>query len=77
LTESPAVAPAGPAERCAACGAQLEPDQEWCVACGTARTVLHHPPDWHVPVAVIAVVVGVVLVAALIALVNLSIQSNH
>ena len=35
------------ARQCAACGATLEPDQEWCVECGTARTVLHRPPDWR------------------------------
>lgn len=63
--------------RCAACGAPLEPDQEWCLECGAARTVLHHPPDWRVPVAVVAVVAGIVLVAALIALVNLSIQAGR
>ncbi|HEY2160213.1 MAG TPA: hypothetical protein VGH24_02820 [Solirubrobacteraceae bacterium] len=52
--------------RCAGCGAPLERDQEWCVECGTARTVLHHPPDWRVVVVVVAVVVGAVLVAALV-----------
>jgi hypothetical protein len=67
--------PAGPGIRCAACGARLEPDQEWCVECGAARTVLHRPPDWRAPLAVVAVVVGVVVIAALIALVSLSIQA--
>ena len=68
MTDGPAV----PAPRCGACGANLEPDQEWCVECGTARTVLHRPPDWRAPVAVIAVVVGVVVIACLIALVSLT-----
>jgi hypothetical protein len=68
-------APSGAAgPRCAACGAPLEADQEWCVDCGAARTVLHRPPDWRAPVAVVAIVVGVVVIAALIALVSLSIQ---
>jgi hypothetical protein len=67
-----------PAERsCAACSAALEPDQEWCIECGTARTRLHRPPDWRAPAAVIAVVVGVFVIAALVALVSLSIQANH
>jgi hypothetical protein len=57
---------------CAACGAPVQPDQEWCVECGTARTVLHGPPDWRAPLAVIAIVVGVVLVAGLIAIVALT-----
>lgn len=69
-------APAG-GTRCAACGAPLEPDQEWCLECGAARTALHPPPDWRVPVAVVAVVAGIVLVAVLIALVNLSIQAGR
>jgi hypothetical protein len=69
--------PAGPGPRCAACGAGLEPDQEWCVECGAARTVLQRPPDWRAPVAVVALVVGVVVIAALIALVSLSIQAGR
>jgi hypothetical protein len=69
--------PANRGGRCAACGVRLEPDQEWCLECGAARTVLHRPPDWRVPVAVGAVVVGLVVIAALVALVSLSIQANH
>src|SRR5205807_3741497 len=63
--------PAAARARCAACSAPLESDQEWCVECGAARTVLHRPPDWRAPVAVIAVVVGIVVIAGLIALVSL------
>jgi hypothetical protein len=55
-----------PAVRCAGCGGALERDQEWCLECGTARTVLHRPPDWRVVVVVVAVVLGVALVAALV-----------
>jgi predicted amidophosphoribosyltransferase len=69
--------PAGPGTRCASCGARLEADQEWCVECGAARTLLHRPPDWRAPLAVVAVVVGVVVIAALIALVSLSIQTGR
>lgn len=60
------------AATCAACGAPLQQDQEWCVECGTARTVLHRPPNWRAPVAVIAVVVGLVVIAGLVALVALT-----
>jgi predicted amidophosphoribosyltransferase len=63
--------------RCAACGAALESDQEWCIQCGAARTHLHRPPDWRAPATVIAVVIGVFVIAALVALVSLSIQANH
>ena len=63
--------PTTPGPRCAACGAPLEPDQEWCVECGTARTMLPASPDWRAPLAVIAVVVGIVVIGGLIALVSL------
>jgi hypothetical protein len=64
-------------QRCAVCGASLAEDQEWCLECGTARTLLRTPPDWRIPVAVVAVVVALVLIGLLIALVSLSIQANH
>jgi hypothetical protein len=35
----------------------MEPGQEWCLECGAARTVIARPPDWRIPVLVIAVVV--------------------
>jgi RNA polymerase subunit RPABC4/transcription elongation factor Spt4 len=64
--------PTGGGLRCAACDAPLEPDQEWCVECGTARTVVHAPPSWRGAVAVIAVVVGIVVIAGVVALVTLT-----
>ena len=36
-------------------------DQEWCFQCGAARTVIHRPPDWRIPAAVVATVVLLVL----------------
>jgi hypothetical protein len=59
------------------CGTELAEDQEWCLECGAARTLVRRPPDWRVPAAVIALVVGAVLLATLIALAALSIQANH
>jgi hypothetical protein len=32
-------------------------DQEWCLECGAARTVIARPPDWRVPILVIGIVV--------------------
>jgi predicted nucleic acid-binding Zn ribbon protein len=61
--------PAGPP--CAACGAQLESDQEWCVECGAARTLLHRSPDWRAAVAIVAVVVGILAIAGVIVLAGL------
>lgn len=51
-------------------------DQEWCLECGAARTLLRSPPDWRIPAAIVASVVVLVVIAVLIALVALSIQSN-
>jgi RNA polymerase subunit RPABC4/transcription elongation factor Spt4 len=54
---------------CPHCHAQLAEDQEWCVECGTATTVIHGTPNWWVPVAVVTVVV-VIAVAGFIVLLN-------
>ena len=64
-------------ERCQACGAALVEDQEWCLECGAARTLLRTPPDWRIPAGIVAAVILVVVIALLIALVGLSIQANH
>ena len=64
-------------ERCGSCGWALAEDQEWCLECGAARTVLRRPPNWRIPVAVVTLVVVLVVVGLLIALVSLSIQANH
>lgn len=69
--------PASASERCQACGAALAEDQEWCLECGAARTMLRRPSDWRIPVVVIGVVIALVVLALLIALVGLSIQANH
>ena len=64
-------------EQCGSCDAPLAPDQEWCLACGAARTMLRRPPNWRIPVAVVTLVVVLVVIGLLIALVSLSIQANH
>lgn len=68
--------PATASERCQGCGSALASDQEWCLECGAARTLLIRPPNWRIPVVIIGVVIAVVVVALLIALVSLSIQAN-
>lgn len=75
--EAPPAPAASGEEPCGACGAALQPGQEWCLECGAARTVLQRPPDWRVPAVVIAVVIVVIVIGLLIALVSLSIQANH
>jgi hypothetical protein len=44
----------------------MEPDQEWCLECGAARTNLCGPPSWWIAIAIVAaVLVSVVIVIAL------------
>ena len=62
---------------CAYCGAHMAVDQEWCLECGSARTLIHRSPDWRIPVAIVAGVVLLALVGFAIALVNLSSQTSH
>ncbi len=62
---------------CAYCSSPLADDQEWCLECGAAQTLIHRPPDWRIPVAIIATVVTLALIALAIALVNLSATANQ
>src|SRR5438270_6395537 len=71
------VAPAAAADTCLHCGASLQPDQEWCLECGAARTLVHRPPDWRIAVGAIAIVVLLALAGVGIAVVNLSTSANR
>jgi hypothetical protein len=62
---------------CEACGAGLRPDQEWCLECGTARTLIHRSPSWKAPAALVATVAILALVGLGIAVASLSSQSNR
>ena len=45
--------PEAPPRACAACGAPLEPEQDWCLACGTAAPGrLGERPGWRTALAV-------------------------
>ncbi len=61
---------------CAHCGTELDDDQEWCLECGAARTLIHRPPDWRIPVAIAATILLLVLAGFAIALTNLSKRTN-
>jgi SPOR domain len=61
---------------CAHCGTELHDDQEWCLECGAARTLIHRPPDWRIPVAIAATILLLVLAGFAIALTNLSKHTN-
>jgi hypothetical protein len=43
--------------RCPRCGANVAPEQDWCLECGApARTRLAPTPNWRLPVAFLAAV---------------------
>jgi hypothetical protein len=68
-----AVDAVGSGERCEACGGELAQDQEWCLDCGAARTLLRAAPDWRIPAAIVALLVAVAIVATAAGLAALSI----
>ena len=59
---------------CPRCGANVAPDQDWCLDCGAAaRTRLCPTPNWRAPIAALAVVAllaGIGLAVAFVALTN-------
>jgi hypothetical protein len=69
-------APSGETD-CTRCGAPLAADQEWCLECGTGRTIIHGPPDWRIAVAIVAAVIVLALAGFGIALANLSNSANR
>jgi hypothetical protein len=77
MVRAPALSPAPVEPRCRGCGGGLAEDQEWCLECGAARTLLRSPPDWRVPLAIVVGVIALVVIGLLIGLIILSIQSNH
>jgi hypothetical protein len=64
---------------CPRCAATVAPDQDWCLQCGAAaRTRLAPTPNWRAPVAALAIVAllaGIGLAAAFVALTNDSTQA--
>ena len=53
--------------RCPRCGANLAPDQDWCLECGAAATTrILRPPSWKLAVAIVLGVVAAVVVAVVI-----------
>lgn len=62
---------------CERCGASLAADQEWCLECGAARTLIHRPADWRIAAAIVGTVLLLVLAGFAIALINLSGEANR
>jgi hypothetical protein len=58
--------------RCPRCGADVGPEQDWCLECGApARTRLASTPNWRLPVLVLTIIVlvaGIALAVAFTAL---------
>jgi hypothetical protein len=53
--------------RCPRCGADLAPDQDWCLECGTAATTrILRPPSWKLAAAIVLGVAAAVVVAVVI-----------
>jgi hypothetical protein len=62
-----------PPSTCPRCGAPLHEDQDWCLECGApARTRLAPTPNWHIPAALLAVVVALAGAALAVACVQLT-----
>jgi hypothetical protein len=59
-------------DRCLSCGRELRGDQEWCLECGAARTVLRTAPDWRLTVAITVAVLIVLVAGVVVALVSLA-----
>ncbi|HEV3055508.1 MAG TPA: SPOR domain-containing protein [Solirubrobacteraceae bacterium] len=62
---------------CAQCGAELANDQEWCLECGGARTLIQRGPDWRLPLAVIAAVIALAIGGFVVAVISISNDSGN
>jgi septal ring-binding cell division protein DamX len=57
---------------CPRCGAELAPDQEWCLSCGDAvGTRIAPTPRWKLPVVLVGALLGLLVAALLLSLVEL------
>jgi SPOR domain len=71
--ETPPPAPAAETRRCPRCGADLTPQQEWCLNCGADVTsTIAAPPSWRGPVALVGVLFAIAVAAVVLALVELA-----
>jgi hypothetical protein len=57
---------------CPRCGSTLRDDQDWCLECGlAARTRIHPPPSWRVPVVLTGIALALLAAGSAFALVTL------
>jgi hypothetical protein len=71
--EAPETPPEEQPRRCPRCGAQLTPQQDWCLACGAdVGTRIADAPGWRRPVALVTGLLAIAIVALVLALVQLA-----
>ena len=58
---------------CPRCGAHVASNQDWCLNCGdAARTRLVPTPNWRLPIAIVAIVCALALLAIAVSFVQLT-----
>jgi SPOR domain len=59
--------------RCPRCGSELTPQQDWCLACGAdVSSQIAPAPSWRGPVALVAGLLALAVIALILALVELA-----
>ena len=72
MTDVATPPPAVEQRACPRCGAELAPDQEWCLSCGNAvGTRIAPTPRWRVPIAIVGTVLALLVAALVLSLVEL------
>jgi len=68
----PPASPSAGTLLCPRCGSLLPDEQSWCLECGmAARTRIHPPPSWRLPIALTAVLLALLAAGIAVALVTL------
>jgi septal ring-binding cell division protein DamX len=72
MTDVETPPPATEQRACPRCGAELAPDQEWCLSCGNAvGTTIAPTPRWRVPVVLVGTLLALLAAALVLSLVEL------
>ena len=72
MTDVETPPPAVEQRACPRCGAQLAPDQEWCLSCGNAvGTRIAPTPRWRLPIVLVGTVLALLVAALVLSLVEL------
>jgi hypothetical protein len=72
MTDVATPPPAVETRACPRCGAELAPDQEWCLSCGDAvGTRIAPTPRWRLPIVLVGTVLALLVAALILSLVEL------